>query len=112
MKTSFAIAWLATGTLFGSAVAMAASNSDIVRPVTYVKDSAVTADIKAKLAAENLTRLEAIQVDTDTDGVVWLSGSANTQEAADKAELIARDTVGATKVHSDIKVVLNDSRRT
>ena len=53
-------------------------------------------------------RTERIHVDTDTDGVVWLFGSANTQEAADKAASIARGTVGETRVHRDIKVILND----
>jgi hyperosmotically inducible protein len=108
MKTNIAIACVAVGALLGSTVAIAAENSDTTHPVTYVKDSAITTDIRTKLAAEHLTSLEPIHVDTDTDGVVWLSGSANTQEAADKAALIARDAVGATRVHSDIKVILND----
>jgi hyperosmotically inducible protein len=105
MKTKFAMTCVAVGTLLGAAVAMAADKPDSTHPVTYVKDSAITTDIKAKLAAEHLTSLERIHVDTDTGGMVWLSGSASTREAADKAASIARNTDGVTKVHSDIKVM-------
>jgi len=49
-----------------------------------------------------------IHVDTDTDGVVWLSGSARTQEAIDKAESIARETEGVKDVHSHIKIKKDD----
>lgn len=108
MKTLFAITCLALGTLLGTAMAMTPENSDSKPPVTYVRNSAITADIRTRLAAEQLTSSERIIVDTDTDGVVWLSGSTNTQEAADKAAMIARGSVGETKVHSDIKVILHD----
>ena len=44
--------------------------------VVFVKDSAITTKIKTKLAADHITSLERIHVDTDKDGVVWLSGTA------------------------------------
>ena len=59
---------------------------------------------KGKLAAEHITSLERIHVDTDKNGVVWLSGTASTQKAADKAVSIARETDRVTDVHSDIRV--------
>lgn len=108
MKARFAMTCLAVGTLFGSAVAMAAGDSDAVHPVAYVKDSAITTEVKAKLATEHLTSLERIHVETDSDGVVWLSGSASSREAADKASSLAHDTDGVKRVHSDIKVVSNE----
>jgi hyperosmotically inducible protein len=106
MKTRFALTCVLCSTLIGSAVALAAddSTSDTSHAVAYVKDSAITTDIKTKLAAEHITSLERIHVDTDKDGVVWLSGSASTQKAADKAVSIARETDRVTNVHSDIKV--------
>lgn len=107
MKTKSTIACLAIGALLASAAAMAATESDSTHAVVYVKDSAITTEIKTKLAAEHLTSLERIHVDTDTDGVVWLSGNASTREAADKAVSIARDTGGVTRVHSDITVKSN-----
>ena len=48
--------------------------------------------------------MNKIHVDTDTNGIVWLSGTANTQEAADRARSIARNTEGVKHVHSDISV--------
>jgi hyperosmotically inducible protein len=104
VKSNLAITCVVVGTLFGSAVAMASESSDSPHPMTFVKDSAITTLIKTKLAAEHLTSLERIHVETDKDGVVWLSGTVSTQEAADKAVVIAHDTERVTTVHSDLKV--------
>ena len=106
MKVAFATTCLVFGTLLGSAVAWAGEDSDADRshPVAFVKDSAITTAIKAKLAAEHLTSMARIHVDTDKDGVVWLSGSAGTQEAADKAASIARETEHVKTVHSSVKI--------
>ena len=65
-----------------------------VGAATFVKDSAITTAIKTKLAGEHVASLGRIHVDTDKDGVVWLTGSARTQEAGDKAASIARDIAG------------------
>jgi hyperosmotically inducible protein len=106
MKMKSAITCLVCATLLGSAAAMAAddSTSDSARAMVYVKDSAITTEIKSKLAAEHITSLERIHVDTDKDGVVWLSGTASTWRAADKAVSIARDTEHVKDVHSHITV--------
>jgi hyperosmotically inducible periplasmic protein len=110
VKNKLAIIGVVFGTLLGSAVALADEDSAAVgsHAKTFVKDSAITTKIKAKLAAEHITSLGRIHVDTDTDGVVWLSGSARTQEAIDKAVSIARDTDGVKSVHSSIKIKKDD----
>jgi len=110
MKTNFALTCLACGTLLGSVVALAGEDSDSDRshPAAFVKDSAITTKIKTKLAVDHLTSLGRIHVDTDKDGIVWLGGSARTQEAADKAVAIARETEGVKSVHSDIKIKQDD----
>jgi hyperosmotically inducible protein len=79
-------------------------NSAGSHTVAFVKDSAITTEIKTKLAAEHLTSLERIHVDTDKNGIVWLSGTARSKEAADKAESIARATAGVKDVHGQITV--------
>jgi hyperosmotically inducible periplasmic protein len=110
MKTTIATTCVLFGTLLGSATIVLAQDSDTDRshPVAFVKDSAITTAIKTKLAAEHLTSLGRIHVDTDKDGVVWLTGSARSQEAADKAESIARETEHVRAVHSDIKIKKDD----
>lgn len=109
MKTKFAITCLICGMLVGSAVALAQdSDADRSQPKAFVKDSAITTKIKTKLAAEHITSLGRIHVDTDKDGVVWLSGSARTQEAIDKAVSIARETKGVKDVHNHIKIKKDD----
>ena len=110
MKTTFVTTCLVFGTLLGSGVTWAGEDSDTDRshPAAFVKDSAITTAIKAKLAAEHITSLGRIHVDTDKDGVVWLTGSARSDEAADKAVSIARETEGVKAVHSEIKIKKDD----
>ena len=110
MKNRLAIPLFVFSALLGTAVVMAAEDSDADRshPKAFVKDSAITTKITAKLAAEHITSLGRIRVDTDKDGVVWLKGTARTQEAADKAESIARETEGVKSVHSEIRIRKDD----
>jgi hyperosmotically inducible protein len=110
MKATFATTCVLFSTLLGPAVVVVAHDSDTDRshPAAFVKDSAITTKIKTKLAAEHITSLGRIHVDTDKNGVVWLTGSARTQEAADKAESIARETEGVKGVHSKIKIKKDD----
>jgi hyperosmotically inducible protein len=109
MKTKSALAILTCGMLLGSAIVLAEdSDADRSHPKAFVKDSAITTKIKAKLAAEHITSLGRIHVDTDKNGVVWLTGSARTEEAADKAVSIARETEGVKDVHSHIKIKKDD----
>jgi hyperosmotically inducible protein len=70
----------------------------------YVKDSVITTKVKSKLAAKHLTTLTRIKVDTDENGVVYLSGRAPTQDAVDMATMIAKDTDGVKSVHNDIAI--------
>jgi hyperosmotically inducible protein len=70
----------------------------------FVKDSVITTKVKSKLAAKHLTTLTRIKVDTDENGVVWLSGRAPTQDAVDMATLIAKDTDGVTSVHNGVAI--------
>ena len=70
----------------------------------FVKDSVITTKVKSKLAAKHLTTLTRIKVDTDENGVVWLSGKAPTQDAVDLAAMIAKNTDGVASVHNDVAV--------
>lgn len=109
MKMTTAMASLVFATLLGSAVVVAQdSDTDRSHPKEFVKDSKITTEIKTKLAAEHLTSLGRIHVDTDKDGVVWLSGSARSQADIDKAVSIAKSTEHVTSVHNEIKIKKDD----
>jgi hyperosmotically inducible protein len=70
----------------------------------FVRDSVITTKVKARLAAEHLTSIARIHVDTDANGIVYLSGTASTQGAIDVAIRLARDTEHVRDVRSDITV--------
>ncbi|HVC00713.1 MAG TPA: BON domain-containing protein [Steroidobacteraceae bacterium] len=110
MKRKLLTTLLVVGALVGPIVAVAAGDSDMDRsqPKAFVKDSVITTKVKARLAAEHITSLGRIHVDTDKHGVVWLHGTARTQAAADRAVEIARTTDGVRYVHSRIKVRKDD----
>ena len=80
MKKRYSIAGLMVA-LLGSGVAMAVTDSDTDRsnPEAFVKDSAITTEVKAKLTADHMSSLARIHVDTDKEGVVWLSGTVESQ---------------------------------
>jgi hyperosmotically inducible periplasmic protein len=99
---------MAAGLLAGAAVHAQDADVDRSHPTAFVKDSLITSKIKSKLAADHFTSLGRIRVDTDRDGVVWLSGSAHTQEAIDHAVAIARDTDGVRGVHNTLVVTRDD----
>lgn len=73
-------------------------------PKAFVKDSAITAKVKTKLASEHLSSLAKIHVETDADGIVWLTGTAPTHDAVERAVTLARATEGVVSVKSDIHV--------
>ena len=104
MKLKYVLTTSAVLSLLLGPIAIAQSADSSDSPKTFVKDSAITAKIKTKLAAEHLNSLANLKVDTDEDGVVWLRGTTRTEEAADKAIEIARNTEGVTSVKSDIRV--------
>jgi hyperosmotically inducible protein len=105
MKIKLATTCFVIGTLLAPVVAYAADgDSDRTHPMTFVKDSAITVKIKAKLAEEKLSSLAHIKVDTDAKGAVVLRGKVKTQEEADKAVSIARATEGVTSVKSNIRI--------
>ena len=110
MKTKLAITCLAVGALLGSAAALAGDDGKAVgtSAVVFVKDSAITTKIKTKLAADHLTSLGRIHVDTDRNGVVWLTGTARSQEAIEQAVSLARNTEHVKSVRNDLTVRMDD----
>jgi hyperosmotically inducible protein len=105
MKHALAASCIVIGTMLAP-VAVFAADSDTYRanPKLFVKDSVITTKIKSKLAAEHLGSLKHIQVDTDQNGVVWMTGTANSQQEINQAITIAKNTEGVRAVKSELKV--------
>ena len=110
MTTRTILALAITAAMAGSITAVSAvdGDSDRAHPKEFVSDSAITTKIKTKLAADHITSLGRIHVDTDKDGVVWLSGTARTQEAINNAVAMAKATENVRAVQSDIRLRADD----
>ncbi len=105
MKHAIATTCMVIGTALAPVAAFALDgDADRANPATFVKDSVITTKIKTKLAAEHLGSAKHIKVDTDRNGVVWMSGTANSEEEVTQAITIARNTEGVKTVKSDLKV--------
>jgi hyperosmotically inducible protein len=108
MKTKFIVICSVIGALMVPILGYAEdSDTDRSQVKTYVKNSVITTKVKAKLVKESVASVAHIKVDTDSNGVVWLSGTAKTQADIDQAASIARGTEGVTSVKNDIKVDLD-----
>ena len=109
MKSTIAtVALAAAGLLAGAAIYAQDADVDRSHPKAFVKDSVITTKIKSKLAADHVSSLAKIRVDTDADGVVWLSGSAHSKDEIKRAVEIARNTEGVRGVHSALIVKPDD----
>jgi len=110
MKMKLAIASLIIGATLAPAIGYCGEDADLDRshPKAFVKDSAITTKIKSKMAAEHLTSLARIHVDTDANGVVWLSGTARSEEEIDRAVAIARDTEHVVAVKNKLTIKKDD----
>lgn len=69
----------------------------------YVDDTAITTEIKGKMAADKDVAATAISVET-MNGVTQLSGFAKSQTEKDRAATIARQAKGVRSVRNDIVV--------
>jgi hyperosmotically inducible protein len=100
MKKLISSVFISMGLLLSPVYALAAEHG----PVTFVKDSVITAKIKTKLAAEIPAAAVKLNVDTDDQGQVWLRGSVESADVADRAVEIARSTEGVKSVKSEIVI--------
>ena len=71
---------------------------------TKLSDTVITTKVKAEFAKDKLVSASYIKVETDSNGLVQLSGTAKTQAEADQAVALAKNVKGVTAVKSDIVV--------
>jgi hyperosmotically inducible periplasmic protein len=107
MKTLIA-GLLLSGVLLAPVAMAQDADADRSHPTAFVKDSVITTKIKSKLATDHITSVGRIHVDTDTNGVVWLTGSARSQEAIDHAVSVAKTTEGVKDVKSTLTIKQDD----
>ena len=69
----------------------------------YVDDSWITTKVKTDMIADHDVKAHNINVKT-TNGVVTLTGTAETWQESNKAAEIARGIKGVTGVENDIRV--------
>jgi hyperosmotically inducible protein len=105
MTYKLATACFVIGALMTPMAAYSADpDTDRSNPGAYVKDSIITTKVKTKLASEHLGSIANVRVDTDKDGVVFLSGTVRSQEEANRAITLARETEGVKAVNSKLTV--------
>jgi hyperosmotically inducible protein len=71
---------------------------------TKLGDTVITTKVKAEFAKDKTVSASDIKVDTDSNGMVQLSGTAKSQAEADEAVRIAKGVKGVTSVKNDIVV--------
>ena len=79
-----------------------AAEGDSVK--TKVGDAVITTKVKAEFAKDKSISATDIKVETDSSGLVQLSGTAKSQAEADKAVTVAKHVKGVTGVKNDIVV--------
>jgi hyperosmotically inducible periplasmic protein len=106
MNKKLAATYLIAGALLLPLTASAADlATNEATAKTYVKDSVITIKVKADLADAKMESLIHISVDTDSKGMVTLSGTAPTQGASARAATIAGRVEGVTSVDNKIQIV-------
>lgn len=100
MKTTFKSLVLVSALLMP--IASFAADGDSLS--TKVEDSLVTAKVKAAFAKDKVVSATDIKVETDSNGLVQLSGMAKSKAEATKAVQLAKNVKGVTAVKDDIVV--------
>ena len=68
-----------------------------------IDDATLTASVQAKLTSDKLSNFSRINVDTDRS-VVSLNGVVRTVEEKSRAEELARQVAGVTKVNNNLQI--------
>lgn len=71
--------------------------------ITAMRDTKITAQVKLSLHGDKMTKNSEIHV-TTVAGVVTLSGSVPSPDAAARAEQLAKQTAGVKEVTNQLKV--------
>jgi hyperosmotically inducible protein len=92
------VIWIFVGTLFVVDAAAGAEGNHS----GFAASSPITNSVKAKLGEDKA--FASIEVDTDKQGEVWLSGTVDSKDLAERAVDEAKNTKGVKAVHDYIEV--------
>jgi hyperosmotically inducible protein len=105
MIKTYATAFLVIGALLAPMTGNAEDrDKDRAHPKAWVKDSVITAKIKAKYVEDKLVSARHIRVDTDANGMVQLTGTAKNGAEKRKAAELAKNVEGVVSVDNRIRV--------
>jgi hyperosmotically inducible protein len=105
MISKFATAFVVIGALLAPVAGHAEDrDKDRSHPSAWVKDSVITAKIKAEYAKNKQVSVRRIRVDTDDAGKVQLTGTARSRAEKRMAADIAKRTEGVVSVDNRIRV--------
>ena len=105
MISKYATAFVVVGALLAPVMGNAEDrDKDRSHPTVWVKDSVITAKIKAKYVEDKLVSVRHIRVDTDEAGKVQLTGTAKSAAEKRKAADLAKNVEGVVSVDNRIKV--------
>ena len=101
MKIQLATSCILLATVLAPIVVPAADQgADAKQSVAFVKDSELTARIKARLAEGKFASLPNITIESDAKGAVFLSGKVDSVREADKIILTVHRIEGVKAVKS------------
>ena len=105
MIAKYAAAFAVIGALLAPVMGHAEDrDKDRAHPKAWVKDSVITAKIKAKYVEDKLVSVRHIRVDTDEAGKVQLTGTAKSAAEKRKAAEIAKSVEGVVSVDNRIRI--------
>jgi hyperosmotically inducible protein len=105
MKNRKFIVSVVLASIFLAPVLAVAENKDSeFRVGEFVKDSAITAEIKSKLLIEKDIDSLHIKVDTDSDGIVVLTGTVKTEEEKERVRNIAQSADGVKHIINNLEI--------
>lgn len=105
MISKYATAFVVIGALLAPVTGNAEDrDKDRSSATAWVKDSEITAKIKAEYAKDKLVSVKHIHVDTDDKGKVQLTGTAKSKAEKQKAAEIARSVEGVVSVDNKIRI--------
>jgi hyperosmotically inducible protein len=107
MKLTRLASLLVSAALVAPLAAQAADNKPEGTTRTWVKDSVITTKIKTQLAASKVASLVQVNVDTDANGHVQLTGKVANQAEKDRAESIAKGVEGVKSVDNKLTVSMS-----